>query len=1059
MHQRCLRMPRPPRRVTTTLARFFFGLATVRLGTVVLGTVALGTVVLGTAAFAAEHPQPPPFYAIEDARVVVGSGEVFERATVLVADGLIEAVGTDLDIPADARVIDGKELTLYPGLIDALSTVGQKQADDDAGSGRGGGFGGGGAPPIRGPEDRPGTTPWKHAADLLSTEDSRIESWREIGFTNAVSVPTDGFFAGQASVVALAGDEADDMVVAPSVAHRVAFRGNGGFRTFPGSLMGGISYVKQVLLDADHYGRANALYARSPGGHGRPTYDRTLDPIQRAVEGGEPFLLPASSGAEIDRALGLAGNHGLEAMIYGGHGAWERIDALSDTGTPVLVDLDWPTAPKDRDPDAEDSLRELAHRRLAPAVPGMLAEAGIPFAFSTESLTSADDAMEAVREAVEAGLPPAAAIEALTLGAARIFGVDDRLGSIEAGKIANLVLASDAPWAEDAEVAAVFVDGRYFAERESDEPQEPPASDPSGTWDLTMTTPRGTRDMTAEFEMSDDGKVKGSVSSEQGTTDIEEGRMSGDRLSFEMTRTAGSRTFTAKFSLIVEGEEAEGSMSAGPMSMDIKGTRTAIASADEADESESESVPIAEIRAAIDAQRGPYETRGSFAITGARVWTVSGSTLDDATVVVEGGKIAAVGTDVAIPEGAAVIDAEGRHLIPGIIDAHSHIAISGGGNEGSVAVSSMVTIDDVINPDDISIYRALAGGVTTVNVLHGSSNPIGGGNAVIKLRWGRDADGLRLEGAPKGIKFALGENPKRSNFRPPPGIAPRYPGSRMGVMDVIRQAFTEARAYRDAWKDHEAATARGDSPMPPRRDLELETLVEILEGERLVHSHCYRADEILQLLRLAEEQGFQVATLQHVLEGYKVADEIAAHGAGASTFSDWWGYKVEAQDAIPHNAALMTERGVVVSINSDSSEEMRHLNHEAAKAVRWGGMDEVAALALVTLNPAIQLGIDDRVGSIEVGKDADLALYDSHPLSVRSTVLKTWVDGDLYFDVDADRERQAAVDAMKARLAPPEDEDDEGESDETTDDASSRRQSRERVLRIDEVSYSCREDH
>jgi len=337
-------------------------------------------------------------------------------------------------------------------------------------------------------------------------------------------------------------------------------------------------------------------------------------------------------------------------------------------------------------------------------------------------------------------------------------------------------------------------------------------------------------------------------------------------------------------------------------------------------------------------------------------------------------------------------------------------------------VTSMVAIGDVINPDDISIYRALAGGVTSANLLHGSANPIGGRNRVIKLRWGADADGLTFQGAPKGIKFALGENPKRSNMR---STGPqRYPQTRMGVMDVIREAFTEAVEYRKQWQEYE----KTKSGIPPRRDFEMEALVEILEGERLVHSHCYRADEILQLMRLAEDFDFRVATLQHVLEGYKVADEIAAHGAGASTFSDWWGYKVEAYDAIPHAAALMTERGVVVSINSDSGEEMRHLNQEAAKTIKWGGMTELEALKMVTLNPAIQLRVDDRVGSIEVGKDADLTLYDGNPLEVRSVVQKTFVDGDLYFDIAADRERQARIDEVKKKLSPEEKEDGDSEA-------------------------------
>ncbi|HEU4929641.1 MAG TPA: amidohydrolase family protein, partial [Candidatus Krumholzibacteria bacterium] len=429
-------------------------------------------------------------------------------------------------------------------------------------------------------------------------------------------------------------------------------------------------------------------------------------------------------------------------------------------------------------------------------------------------------------------------------------------------------------------------------------------------------------------------------------------------------------------------------------------------------------VPLEELRAALAQYQGPAKKMGTFAITNARVWTMSGPTIERGTVVVSNGKIRAVGTDVKSPSGAEVIDAKGGSVIPGIVDCHSHIAIEGGVNEGTLAVTSMVAVGDVLNPDDVAVYRALAGGVTSANLLHGSANPIGGQNQVIKLRWGTDAEGLKFAGAPQGIKFALGENPKRSNFNASAnGVPARYPATRMGVMDVIREAFTAAREYQRAWTDYNRGTRNGIKPTLPRRDLEMEALVEILEGKRLVHSHCYRADEIVQLLDLADEFGFKVQTLQHVLEGYKIADEIAAHGAGASTFSDWWGYKVEAFEAIPHNAALMTERGVTVSINSDSGEEMRHLNQEAAKAVKWGGMNEIDALKLVTINPAKQLRIDNRVGSIEVGKDADLVLYNGHPLAISSVVLKTWIDGDLYFDQKTDQVRQVAVIAMKERMA------------------------------------------
>ncbi len=414
-------------------------------------------------------------------------------------------------------------------------------------------------------------------------------------------------------------------------------------------------------------------------------------------------------------------------------------------------------------------------------------------------------------------------------------------------------------------------------------------------------------------------------------------------------------------------------------------------------------------------------------IQNATILTVSQGTIENGSILIRNGKIAAVGKDLKAPSGAKVIDAKGQFVMPGIIDCHSHIAGEGDINEGSIAVSSMVNIKDILNPDDRDIYLDLAGGVTTANILHGSANPIGGQTIVIKLRWGKPASELPFEGALPGIKFALGENPKRSNFPAPAGVPRRYPATRMGVEEVIRAAFIEAREYKKQWDDYNRRKSAGEPNLtPPRRDLKLEPLVEVLEGKRYVHAHCYVSDEILMLIRVANEFGFKVRTFQHVLEGYKVADEIAAHGAGASTFSDWWAYKMEAFDAIPYNAALMTRKGVVVSINSDDAEEARHLNQEAAKSMRWGGLTRDEAIKLVTLNPAIQLGIDKRVGSIDVGKDADLVIYNHDPLSIYAVVQKTIIDGQVYFDRDQDiarrpeleKEKQALLDKEKKAATP-----------------------------------------
>ena len=409
------------------------------------------------------------------------------------------------------------------------------------------------------------------------------------------------------------------------------------------------------------------------------------------------------------------------------------------------------------------------------------------------------------------------------------------------------------------------------------------------------------------------------------------------------------------------------------------------------------------------------------AIRGATVLTVTRGTIENGVVVLRDGKIAVVGgANTAIPQGAEIVDGTGRFVTPGVIDAHSHIAADSI-NEGGTTVSSMTGIEDVLDPTDVNMFRDLAGGVTTANVLHGSANPIGGKNSVIKLRWGKTRPSeILFEGAMPGIKFALGENPK--DMRPGGGgqqqQAPRrYPATRMGVEFVIRDAFTRAKAYQREWQDYERRRKAGEDVLPPRRDLQLEPLVEILEGKRLVHAHSYRADEILMMLRLAEEMGFKIATFQHVLEGYKVADEMAAHGAGASTFSDWWAYKVEAEDAIPYNAALMTRRGVLVSINSDSAEHSRRLNTEAAKSVHWGGLTEDEALALVTINPAKQLRIDNRVGSLEAGKDADVVIWNKHPLSTYAIVDRVYIDGTVYYDRLAEERRLTDARTEKTQLA------------------------------------------
>lgn len=432
-------------------------------------------------------------------------------------------------------------------------------------------------------------------------------------------------------------------------------------------------------------------------------------------------------------------------------------------------------------------------------------------------------------------------------------------------------------------------------------------------------------------------------------------------------------------------------------------------------------IPAAMVVASGLAAQAPARTAPPTLITNATVLTVTNGTLTDTDVLLQGGKIAAIGKNLTAPAGAVTIDATGEYLMPGIIDPHSHM-MADAINEGTLSVTSMARISDVLNPTDRNIYFDLAGGTTTLNILHGSANAIGGQNAVVKLKWGRPAAEMLFPGAPPGIKFALGENVTRKNSRqffiPGQGVSPqRYPTTRMGQEEVIRAAFVRALDYKHEWDDYNARKARGEQNLvAPRRDLQLEPLVEVLNGTRFVHAHSYRADEMLMLLDIAKEFHFRIRTLQHALEAYKIAPEIAASGTGISTFADMWGYKIEAYDAIPYNIAITMNAGVLSTINSDDDGRSRRLNIDAAKLQRYGGLTDDQALATITINGAKQLGIDKRVGSIEVGKDADVVIWNGHPLSVYSHPVRTFIDGQVYFSIEHDQEIRKALAAERKEL-------------------------------------------
>ncbi len=548
-----------------------------RLAARAVAALGLAALLLGLPSLGqAQTPKQVPYFAIQNARLVTVSGEVIERGTIVVANGLIEAIGTDVAIPPEAWVIDGAGLTVYPGLIDSLATLGLQAPEPE---GRAAAPGAGRPtqarrPRIsRGPEDRPATTPWERAADKLNTSDKRLENWRKAGFTTAVTSPDKGTFPGQAALINLAGQRPNQMVVKTPVALRVTLTPPGNFRSFPGSLMGVLAYIKQVFLDAEHYGQAWQIYEAAPRGLERPAYDRSLAPIHQAVESGWPVLIPATWAKEIQRALTLGETVKVNTLIYGVHQGYQAADALAAKNVPVLVSLKWPEKAKDADPEAEEPLRVLRFRDRAPSTPAALHMAGVKFAFYSGGLTNPKTILKNARKAIEAGLPAEAALRAFTLSAAEIFGVSDRLGSLEVGKIANLTVTDGDLFAEKIKVKMVFIDGRKYELREPSRPSEPPTVNLTGKWTLTIDSPRGSQEVTADLTMAEDGTLSGSLTGRRGTQDITSGWVSSKKFSFTVTLTIGPRTIEATYTGTVEGNEMSGTLSMGRRSSDFTGTR------------------------------------------------------------------------------------------------------------------------------------------------------------------------------------------------------------------------------------------------------------------------------------------------------------------------------------------------------------------------------------------------------------------------------------------------------------------------------------------------------
>ncbi|WP_435015814.1 amidohydrolase family protein [Tundrisphaera sp. TA3] len=975
----------------------------------------------------------PAAYAIRGARVVPVAGEPIDNGTVVVRDGVIAAVGPadKVEVPFDAEVIEGKGLVVYPGFLDLYTTsaTAPGSSRSQTGAGRDVNYSNFALP--RTPADnRNGITPEFEVAATLDPS-AGAEEHRRLGFTDVLVAPGGAIATGQSALVSAGGLPRRESVVKTPVALHIALRSPGGSSSgedhghshshedeaglvdpadlvgptpgptqapvvatpslnpvappatppagrrsgggqaqYPTSLMGVVAHLRQAMLDAENHHERLAYYDQKGGP--RPPLDPALDALYSALARDLMVWWEANSRDDIHRALDLADEFNTHAVIVGGRDAGKAVARLRAENVPVVLRIDFPEEPKvpseadyrkkpieERDEPLKVLAEKASNWKERVAVARTLADASVPFAFTTDGLARADTFHAQLRKVIAAGLSREAAVDALTRRAAEIAGVGHKLGTIEPGKLGHLVVMTAQVGDEDAKVRYVLVDGQKFdldrngasakkgiARKESD-------ASPKGRRRGDVARPIKDEDEKADEPRKEEVVKKDDEAKEEPKKEV-------------------------------AGVQPDGAQAPPKTQEDQPGR-----------------LPFADIAAEFDADRRPaIKTGGTALIKDATILTVTRGTIPRGSILIRDGKIAEVGPNVVAPEGVAVIDASGLVAMPGIIDTHSHQAIQGGVNEMSLSIVPEVRVKDVVTGDDAGIYRALAGGTTAARLLHGSANTIGGQDAVIKHKPGQAGRDLILQGNPQGVKFALGENVTRRTGR--------FPNTRMGVEATIERAFEEGRAYSAMIKAYEAAKARGEDPgPPPRRDLRLEALGRIVEGSIKIHSHCYRSDEILMLLRVATRFGVRVQSLQHVLEGYKVAAEITAHGASNSTFSDWWAYKVEAFDAIPFNAALLAEAGAQVCIKSDSEELIRHLYLEAAKMVKYGGVSEEAALAMITINPARQLGLDRRLGSIEVGKDADIALFNAHPFDGFARCEMALIDGEVWFQRQKDGKPEA----------------------------------------------------
>jgi imidazolonepropionase-like amidohydrolase len=923
------------------------------------------------------------YQAFTNATIHLNPTSVLKNATLLEQNGRIIAVGQNIELPKNTRIFDKSGTHIYPSFIELNSSFGVSEIKNNY-SGRSAQY----------QASREGYYWNDHVlSDYNALTDytynpTQAKSMRNAGFGVVNSHRANGIHRGTSLLLALSDALPDsERFISTKAAEHFSFKkSSASNQSYPSSVMGAIALIRQFYHDASWYEAKNA--------------DHTDLAIEAALENKAlPKFFDASDKLNTLRAVKVGQEMELNFTVLGSGQEYELVEELKQNKAKLILPLDFPNAYNTEDPLLlkKVTLAQLRHWSQAPMNPAIIEKAGIPFALTTHTLKTPKDLMPRLKKAIAYGLSEEKALAALTTVPAQLLQQEEHFGSLEKGKLANFIVTSGPLFDTQTKIYENWVKGtpHIFLDHN--------IKNIDGKYKLTMG------DKAIELEIKN-SQEKISISAKS------------DSLKFKTK--ASYKDHWLALTLMDEKEKVYAQLSSKinqegfkqGQGKDFSGhTIQWTVSEQESEENQKESkaptyydpVPMTFPNKAYGfAERPKSET---LLFKNATVWTnEAAGILKNTDVLVRGGKITAIGASLEA-EDARIIDATGKHLTSGIIDEHSHLGASSI-NEGGQNSSAEVSIADVLEPDDIGLYRDLAGGVTTIQILHGSANPIGGRSAIIKLKWGESAENMLIKKAAPFIKFALGENVKQSNW----SSYSRFPQTRMGVEQVFIDYFQRAKEYGETWDQYNALSKKVKAKTKkPRYDIEMEVLLQILRGERFISSHSYVQSEINMLMKVAEKFGFRINTFTHILEGYKVADKMAKHGVGGSTFADWWAYKNEVKDAIPFNGAIMHQAGVTVAYNSDDAEMSRRLNQEAAKAVKYGGVSEEDAWKFVTLNPAKLLHLDDRIGSIIIGKDADLVLWSDHPLSIYAKAEKTLIEGVVYYDSALVNDQLQAMESEK----------------------------------------------